>query len=295
MARNFYMDYSNGSATLMDGDTGKEVGTDLDELKNIETNLNDIDKKNKPVVETKDSFGFTPKQNRQIENYLTRPPSDLTKAEKKKVVKDFYSEAEASDQELYSKLINKEPLRYLEIMNSRYGNQYTGPHKTPKGYPREETKFKYVSKLDELIKTDKYGNAESATDRIQEKDKFVNILPLKDKSYPKAAPKAAPKAVVAKPIEQDSELEKSRKNLDRLILAGAIEKIDGAASGIGGISFDKAKSKGVAGQLHLNDGGPANKPPTLEQYLKLGLSLANLTEDERRVVQDLLDKSLPKK
>ena len=295
MARNFYMDYSNGSATLMDGDTGKEVGTDLDELRNIEINLNDIDKKNKPVVETKDEFGFTPKENYQINKYLTRPPSALKKSEKKKIVEDFYSEASASDQDLYSKLINKEPLRYLEIMNHRYGNQHKGPNKPPKGYPREENKFKYVSKLDELVKTDKYGNEESARDRIQEKDKFVNIIPLKDKSYPKAAPKAAPKAVIAKPIKQDSELEKSRKNLDRLILASAIEKIDGAASGIGGISFDKAKSKGVAGQLHLNDGGPANKPPTLEQYLKLGLSLANLTEDERRVVQDLLDKSLPKK
>lgn len=292
MAKDYSIDRVSGA--LIDNNTGLEVGADIGtELRNIEINLNDIDKRNKPVVETKDEFGFTPKQNREIEKYLTRPPSELSKSQKKKVVKSFYDEAAATDQELYDKLIGKEPLRYLEIMNHRYGNQYTGPHKAPKDYPRrEENKIKYESKLDRLIKTDKYGNEESARDRIQAQDK---IKKLKNNTKMVAIPLAAIEAEIAKPIKQDSELEKSRKNLDNLILAGALKKIDNANSGVGKRLFNKARSKGLVGQLHLNDGGPADKPPTLDDYLKLGLSLATLTDDERRVIQELLDKTLPKK
>ena len=37
-----------------------------------------------------------------------------------------------------------------------------------------------------------------------------------------------------------------------------------------------------------------NKPILLSDYLKLGLTLANLTDSEREIVKDLLDKTLPK-
>ena len=57
-----------------------------------------------------------------------------------------------------------------------------------------------------------------------------------------------------------------------------MEKIHEATSGIGKFQFDR---------MRANSGGPADKPPTLEDYLRLGLSLAILTDDERRVVHEL--------
>ena len=38
----------------------------------------------------------------------------------------------------------------------------------------------------------------------------------------------------------------------------------------------------------------SNKPPTLEDYLRLGLSLAQLSDEERKNIQWMLDRSKPK-
>jgi len=38
----------------------------------------------------------------------------------------------------------------------------------------------------------------------------------------------------------------------------------------------------------------SNKPPTLEDYLRLGLSLAQLSDEERKNIQWMLDRSNPK-
>ena len=38
----------------------------------------------------------------------------------------------------------------------------------------------------------------------------------------------------------------------------------------------------------------SNKPPTLDDYLKLGLSLSQLSQAERESIQFMLDKSQPK-
>ena len=75
---------------------------------------------------------------------------------------------------------DKDPWRYASIMSGRYdGNPM------PKDYPRKE--FHYV---------DKFGNVESAADRIREKDKiekdfFLNKLPKK--KVIKVAKKPKPK------------------------------------------------------------------------------------------------------
>ena len=37
----------------------------------------------------------------------------------------------------------------------------------------------------------------------------------------------------------------------------------------------------------------SNKPPTLEDYLRLGMSLARLSDEERKMVQQMLDRSKP--
>tara|TARA_R100001132_G_C3270941_1_gene93041 strand:+ start:1469 stop:2461 length:993 start_codon:yes stop_codon:yes gene_type:complete len=85
------------------------------------------------------------------------------------------------------------------------------------------------------------------------------------------------------PSRTSIQLQNSENELKNLIFKSALNKIEDAASGIGHFNFQK---------LRLESGGPVDKPPTLEDYLKLGLSLAILTDDERRVVQEMLDKSL---
>jgi hypothetical protein len=74
---------------------------------------------------------------REMLKYLTRKPDGLSKAEKKEVVKDFYKKTE---------LPKSKPMpivKYIDKMNRLYGSDTT----------------------------DKYGNAERATDRIQETDR----------------------------------------------------------------------------------------------------------------------------
>ena len=73
--------------------------------------------------------------------------------------------------------------------------------------------------------------------------------------------------------------------LNKLLLDSAMRKIDEANSGIGGINPRRIAA--------MNSGGPVDDgPPTLDQYLKLGMQLANLTDAERAVVKDLLDRTL---
>ena len=79
------------------------------------------------------------------------------------------------------------------------------------------------------------------------------------------------------------ELQNRENELKNLIFKSALNKIEDAASGIGQFEFQR---------LRLESGGPTDRPPTLEDYLKFGLSLAVLTDDERRIVQEMLDKTL---
>ena len=77
-------------------------------------------------------------------------------------------------------------------------------------------------------------------------------------------------------------------NFNKSILTSALNKINETLSGIGG----------YLGRKKLNQGGSTdddnNKPVLLSDYLKLGLHLATLSDREREIVQDLLDKSFPK-
>ena len=86
----------------------------------------------------------------------------------------------------------------------------------------------------------------------------------------------------AKPVVQDNFME---DKLNNLLLDSAMRKIADANSGIGGISPRMLYA--------MNSGGPVDDgPPTLEEYLKLGITLANLTPSEQKVVQDLLNRTL---
>jgi hypothetical protein len=86
-------------------------------------------------------------------------------------------------------------------------------------------------------------------------------------------------------------LTQKKKELDSMRLSNALAKIDSTMSGIGV----------VPARRKLDEGGSPDdvekpRPIQLSDYLELGLGLANLTEIERKLVEDLLKKTLyPKK
>jgi hypothetical protein len=69
-----------------------------------------------------------------------------------------------------------------------------------------------------------------------------------------------------------------KRNFAEAMLADAKEKYKNDTMGLRGILM----------------AGANNRPPTLEDYLKLGLSLSQLSEAERESIQYMLDKSNPK-
>ena len=72
--------------------------------------------------------------------------------------------------------------------------------------------------------------------------------------------------------------DKVRRNFAEAMLADAKEKYKNDTMGLRSILLADA----------------SNKPPTLDDYVKLGLSLSQLSESERESIQFMLDKSQPK-
>ena len=151
-------------------------------------------------------------------------------------------------------------------------------NKIPIGSHRDDLRI-----LVESSKGDPYETAQWRKIFQEEYDKGRDVEPQYMKFVTK---KEEPKKVVndlltvtwPEETETNNELQDREKQLNELILKAAMEKIHEATSGIGKFQFDR---------MRANSGGPADKPPTLEDYLRLGLSLAILTDDERRVVQEL--------
>ena len=100
----------------------------------------------------------------EMMRYLTKPKSNLSVKEKRKIVKDFHKKAEQP---------KPKPMpitKYIDTMNRLYGN----------------------------AKTDEYGNKESATDRIRDPKFFQKKL----KNLQKKPIKKAPVKIVKKPTVQ---------------------------------------------------------------------------------------------
>ena len=101
--------------------------------------------------------------------------------------------------------------------------------------------------------------------------------------------------------EQEYIRKQDEQKFKDIVLAGALGKIDDAMSGImsmamGGIIRDP-------NYTYYSDGGSANKPKdpatkikklNLADYFQYGMKIADLTESEREVVNDLLKKSFGK-
>ena len=78
-------------------------------------------------------------------------------------------------------------------------------------------------------------------------------------------------------------LTKETTPLDEIYLANALGKIDNAMNGL----------SGLMARRRLNNGGSSNKPSIIkiEDYMNMGLRLANLSEEERKQIAILLKKS----
>ena len=91
--------------------------------------------------------------------------------------------------------------------------------------------------------------------------------------------------------------QKQKKQLDDMILAGAIGKIEDRMSGImtmarGGIIRDPTFT-------YYNSGGKVKRPPPIKKlnladYFRYGATIAELTDYEKKLVNELLKKTLSK-
>jgi len=194
------------------------------------------------------------------------------------------TEKTATDAELYASLRN-DPVRYTKIMTGRYdGNPM------PKDFPRAIVRQKPRST----------GRAPGPVIRVAsspdpEAERHEYILNMFDRAIQEGlVPKGTPFEKFEKnfhTFELDFDLTKKKKEFNEMILSNALAKINNTMSGIGV----------VPARRKLNEGGPPDdvekpRPIQLSDYLELGLGLANLTEIERKLVEDLLKKTLyPKK
>ena len=194
------------------------------------------------------------------------------------------TEKTATDAELYASLRN-DPVRYTKIMTGRYdGNPM------PKDFPRAIVRQKPRST----------GRAPGPVIRVAsspdpEAERHEYILNMFDRAIQEGlVPKGTPFEKFEKnfhTFELDFDLTQKKKELDAMRLSNALAKIHDTMTGIG---FVPARKK-------LNEGGSSDdpekpRPIRLQDYLELGLGLANLTEIERKLVEDLLKKTLyPKK
>ena len=98
--------------------------------------------------------------------------------------------------------------------------------------------------------------------------------------------------------EQTKVNDEQKRQLDDMILAGALGKINERMSGImqnfarGGIIRDPSFT-------YYNSGGKAKRPPPIKKlnisdYFRYGMTVAELTPYERKVVSDLIKKTFPK-
>ena len=194
------------------------------------------------------------------------------------------TEKTATDAELYASLRN-DPVRYTKIMTGRYdGNPMS------KDFPRAIVRQKPVSTSrgpGPVIRV--------ASSPDPEADRHEYILNMFDRAIQEGmVPKGTPFEKFEKnfhTFELDFDLTKKKKEFNEMILSNALAKINNTMSGIGV----------VPARRKLNEGGPPDdvekpRPIQLSDYLELGLGLANLTEIERKLVEDLLKKTLyPKK
>lgn len=268
----------------------------------------------------------------QMMRYLTRPADKFSKTDKKAIVADHKKRNEEfwkkhvldeatvktnrkkpvheqlTDLKNFgrNKLVNQQPLP--TIKNTPIGNVKIIPKKLSeesakkrpmnilkyldlvnKNYADSDIKIKSDAEYERLNPTERYKDHIQELDKQKLKKKVVKI----EKPEPKPTEAKQYQFEIPSFYLEDQEERKKQDELlkhsfNKIILSSALNKINDTLSGI----------NGVAVRRKLNEGGPTddnnNKPILLSDYLKLGLTLANLNDTEREIVKDLLDKSFPK-
>ena len=199
------------------------------------------------------------------------------------------TEKTATDTELYATLQN-DPARYTKIMTGRYDGT-----PMPKDFPRKIVRAQPVRQKPRSMGRGPRPVIRVASSPDPEAERHEYILNMFDRAIQEGlVPKGTPFEKFEKnfhTFELDFDLTKKKKEFNEMILSNALAKINNTMSGIGV----------VPARRKLNEGGPPDdvekpKPIRLQDYLELGLRLANLTEVERKLVEDLIKKTLyPKK
>ena len=95
--------------------------------------------------------------------------------------------------------------------------------------------------------------------------------------------------------DPEARLKKQRRLMEDNILSGALQKIDMAMSGIMSTLNLAGGGKVVDLSQYRKSKEPAKvKQLNLADYFKVGIAVADLNESERRLVNDLLDRTLGK-
>ena len=95
--------------------------------------------------------------------------------------------------------------------------------------------------------------------------------------------------------DPEARLKKQRLLMEDNILSGALQKIDMAMSGIMSTLNLSGGGKVVDLSQYRKSKEPAKvKQLNLADYFKVGIAVADLNESERRLVNDLLDRTLGK-
>ena len=199
------------------------------------------------------------------------------------------TEQTATDTELYATLKN-DPARYVSIMTGRYDGT-----PMPKDFPR-----KIVRAQPKKQKPASTGRAPGPVIRVAsspdpEAERHEYILNMFDRAIQEGlVPKGTPFEKFEKnfhTFELDFDLTQKKKELDSMRLSNALAKIDSTMSGIGVVPARRKLDEGGS-----SDDPEKPRPIRLQDYLELGLGIANLTEIERKMVEDLIKKTLyPKK
>ena len=139
---------------------------------------------------------------------------------------------------------------------------------------RKDKKYKHAEAVRWLVR-----NSSPLTP--QKKQKIIKDF------YDKSFPAASSKRLVAsssEPFYSD----------DYLDLAVPIEELEDIKQQLNVSPMVRIKKPDLRkGLPNILLADVSNKPPTLEDYLRLGLSLAQLSEEERKNIQWMLDRSKP--
>jgi hypothetical protein len=130
---------------------------------------------------------------------------------------------------------------------------------------RKDKKFKYGEAMRSISRP---PSTLSKQDKKSIVDGFYKKEEIAKAYYDLAKPAAtAPDAMKAKRLE----------NFADVVIRDATQKFERDHTGLNSILL-----------------ADASKPPTLDEYIRLGLSLAQLSDEERKSIQWMLDRSNPK-